>query len=105
MSMTSRFAEFRSGVQAELPILIGVAPFGMIYGVLALQAGIPPVEAQAMSAVVFGGSSQIVLTQLVHIGAPAVVMILTVAVVNLRHALYSASWRLRPAPGLSGSCC
>jgi predicted branched-subunit amino acid permease len=63
----------------------------MIYGVLALQAGIPPVEAQAMSAVVFGGSSQIVLTQLVHIGAPAVVMILTVAVVNLRHALYSAS--------------
>ena len=91
MSKSARFAEFRSGVQAELPILIGVAPFGMIYGVLALQAGIPPAEAQAMSAVVFGGSSQIVLTQLVHIGAPAVVMILTVAVVNLRHALYSAS--------------
>ena len=91
VSLSSQFAEFRSGVQAELPILIGVAPFGMIYGVLALQAGIPPIEAQAMSAVVFGGSSQIVLTQLVNIGAPAVVMILTVAVVNLRHALYSAS--------------
>jgi predicted branched-subunit amino acid permease len=89
--MSSRFAEFRSGVKAELPILIGVAPFGMIYGVLALQAGIPPVEAQAMSAVVFAGSAQIVLTQLVRIGAPTLVMILTVAVVNLRHALYSAS--------------
>jgi predicted branched-subunit amino acid permease len=89
--MSSRFTEFRSGVQAELPILIGVAPFGMIYGVLALQAGIPPIQAQAMSAVVFGGSSQIILTQLVNIGAPSVVMILTVAVVNLRHALYGAS--------------
>jgi predicted branched-subunit amino acid permease len=90
-SMSSRLTEFRSGVQAELPILIGVAPFGMIYGVLALQAGISPIEAQAMSAVVFGGSSQIILTQLVNIGAPGLVMILTVAVVNLRHALYSAS--------------
>jgi 4-azaleucine resistance transporter AzlC len=100
--MPSRFAEFRSGIQAELPILIGVAPFGMIYGVLALQAGLPPAEAQAMSAVVFAGSAQIVLTQLVNIGAPALVMILTVAVINLRHALYSASMapyvqRLRPA--------
>jgi predicted branched-subunit amino acid permease len=91
MSLTSRFTEFRSGAQAELPILIGVAPFGMIYGVLALQAGIPPIQAQAMSAVVFGGSSQIILTQLVSIGAPSVVMVLTVAVVNLRHALYGAS--------------
>ena len=70
MSLSSRFAEFRSGVQAELPILIGVAPFGMIYGVLALQAGIPPIQAQAMSAVVFGGSSQIILTQLVSVGLP-----------------------------------
>jgi 4-azaleucine resistance transporter AzlC len=100
--MPSRFTEFRSGVQAELPILIGVAPFGMIYGVLALQAGIPPADAQAMSAVVFAGSAQFVLTQLVSAGMPAVLMVLTVAVVNLRHALYSASvapyvQHLRPA--------
>lgn len=99
--MSSRLAEFRSGVRAELPILIGVAPFGMIYGVLALQAGIPPAQAQAMSAVVFAGSAQIVLTQLARLDAPALVMILTVGVINLRHALYSASvapyvQRLRP---------
>jgi predicted branched-subunit amino acid permease len=100
--MPSRFTEFRAGVQAELPILIGVAPFGMIYGALALQAGIPPAAAQAMSAIVFGGSSQIILTQLVRLGVPAAVMVLTVAVVNLRHALYGASvapyiQHLRPA--------
>ncbi|MEW5868894.1 MAG: AzlC family ABC transporter permease [Chloroflexota bacterium] len=100
--MLSRRAEFVSGMQAELPILVGVAPFGMIYGALAMQAGIPKVAAQAMSAVVFAGSSQFVATQLVGVGAPGLVLVLTIAVINLRHALYSASLapflkRLRPA--------
>ncbi|MCI0519727.1 MAG: AzlC family ABC transporter permease [Chloroflexi bacterium] len=93
--------EFLQGVQAELPILLGVMPFGMIYGVLALAAGIPAGPAQAMSAVLFAGSSQFILTQLFGSGAPALVMVLTALVVNLRHALYSASLapyvqRLRP---------
>jgi predicted branched-subunit amino acid permease len=86
-----RLNEFLAGARAELPILLGVAPFGMIYGVLALAAGLPPVQAQAMSAVLFAGSSQFVLTQLVSQHTPALVMLLTVFVINLRHALYSAS--------------
>jgi 4-azaleucine resistance transporter AzlC len=89
--MSSPSSQFLAGIKAELPLLIGVAPFGMIYGVLALDAGIPPQVAQAMSVVVFAGSAQIILTQLVQSATPALVMILTVAVVNLRHALYSAS--------------
>jgi branched chain amino acid efflux pump len=89
--MDSRLSEFLAGLRAELPILIGVVPFGMIFGVLALDAGLTPAAAQSMSWVVFAGSAQIVLTQLVHGGAPPLVMLLTVAVVNLRHALYSAS--------------
>jgi len=89
-------------VRAELPILVGVAPFGMIFGVLALEAGLLPIQAQSMSWIVFAGSSQIVFSQLVHLGAPGWVIVLTVGVVNLRHALYSASLapylqRLRPA--------
>jgi len=84
-------SEFLSGIKAELPLLIGVVPFGMIYGVLALGAGIPPLQAQAMSVVVFAGSSQFVLTQLVRTGVPDLVMVMTVAVINLRHMLYSAS--------------
>jgi predicted branched-subunit amino acid permease len=99
--MSSPSKCFIDGVRAELPILIGVIPFGMIYGVLALEAGLTAAQTQAMSAIVFAGSAQIVLTQLVNVGAPALVMILTVLVVNLRHALYSASMapylqRLRP---------
>jgi len=100
--MKSRLAEFARGVRAELPILVGVIPFGMIYGVLALEAGLTHLQAQAMSAIVFAGSSQIVFAQLVHLAAPGWVIVLTTAVVNLRHALYSASLapylqRLRPA--------
>lgn len=80
-----------AGVQAELPLLLGVFPFGMIYGILALDAGLSPAVAQAMSSIVFAGSSQFVAAQLFSANAPELVIILTIAVVNLRHALYSAS--------------
>jgi 4-azaleucine resistance transporter AzlC len=83
--------EFWSGARAELPILVGVIPFGMIYGVLALGAGIPPLAAQAMSLIVFAGSAQFVSAQLFGAAVPGLVIVLTASVVNLRHALYSAS--------------
>lgn len=89
--MHSSRREFISGVKAELPLLVGVIPFGMIYGVLALAAGIPPGAAQAMSSIVFAGSSQFIATQLYGVGAPELVIYITAVVVNLRHALYSAS--------------
>ena len=82
---------FWAGVRAEAPILIGVFPFGMIYGALALNAGLSKLTAQMMSSIVFAGSSQFVTAQLVHDSAPGVVIVLTIAVVNLRHMLYSAS--------------
>lgn len=89
--MRPLWREFFAGMRAEIPLLIGVFPFGMIYGVLALEAGIPPLQAQAMSSIVFAGSSQFVVTQLVSLNVPSLVIVLTIFVVNLRHALYSAS--------------
>lgn len=91
MSVSPAFSEFKKGLKAELPLLVGVIPFGMIYGVLALEAGLLPLEAQSMSAIVFAGSAQFILAQLVNAGAPALVMVVTAAIVNLRHVLYSAS--------------
>ena len=90
-SHSPRLREFLAGVRDELPILVGVFPFGMIYGILAVGAGLSAAEAQAMSAVVFAGSAQFMLVQLAGAGTPALVMILTGFVINLRHALYSAS--------------
>lgn len=74
-----------------LPILVGVVPFGMIYGLSAVAAGLPALAAQAMSSVVFAGSAQFIAAQLIHDGAPAMAVVATIFLVNLRHALYSAS--------------
>lgn len=87
----SRPIEFVNGVKAELPILIGVVPFGMIYGALALNAGLPTPAAQAMSSIVFAGSAQFIATGLFHNEVPGFIIILTIAIINLRHMLYSAS--------------
>jgi 4-azaleucine resistance transporter AzlC len=80
-----------AGVRAEIPLLLGVFPFGLIYGALALGSGLSPAEAQMMSSVVFAGSSQFVAAQMIRDAAPGILIVLSIAVVNLRHLLYSAS--------------
>jgi 4-azaleucine resistance transporter AzlC len=87
----TRKRQFWRGVRAVFPILLGVFPFGMIYGVLARQAGLSASASQVMSSLVFAGSSQFITAQLLSQAVPGLVIILTIAVVNLRHALYSAS--------------
>lgn len=82
---------FFIGLRAVMPLLLGVAPFGVIYGVVALQSGIPALAAMAMSTIVFAGSAQFLLAQLVGAGAPFLLAAGAVGMVNLRHALYSAS--------------
>lgn len=89
--MSEQTKNFWAGVRAEIPLLIGVFPFGMIYGALALNAGLSPSAAQGMSSIVFAGSAQFITTQLIHELTPGFVIVLTIAVVNLRHMLYSAS--------------
>ncbi len=89
--MDERRPAFLAGIKAVLPILLGVSPFGMIYGVLALSAGLPAALAFAMSSVVFAGSAQFVGAQLIGTGAPGIVVLVTTFIVNLRHVLYSAS--------------
>jgi 4-azaleucine resistance transporter AzlC len=86
-----RFSAFVLGVRALLPMLLGVVPFGVIYGVVALKSGIPPLAAVLMSSLVFAGSAQFLLAQLVGAGAPMLLSVGAVGLINLRHALYSAS--------------
>jgi 4-azaleucine resistance transporter AzlC len=91
MQIQPWWREFLRGCLDELPLLVGVAPFGMIYGVLALEAGLNAAEAQSMSWIVFAGSAQLITVELARTGTPEFLMVITAAVVNLRHALYSAS--------------
>jgi 4-azaleucine resistance transporter AzlC len=88
---SSNLAEFTAGVVAQLPILLGVVPFGLIFGALAVRAGIPPLIAQGFSLLIFAGSSQFIAVGLVADGTPPIVVVFTILVVNLRHMLYSAN--------------
>lgn len=87
----SRSTQFLAGFRGIVPILFGVVPFGVIYGALARQAGIPLAASQAMSSIVFAGSSQFIAVKLIEQAVPGLVVVITIFVVNLRHALYSAS--------------
>jgi len=72
-------------------MMLGAAPFGLIFGTLAAPSGLSSGGALGMSLIVFAGSSQFIALSLLAGKASLVVIMLTTFVVNLRHALYSAS--------------
>jgi 4-azaleucine resistance transporter AzlC len=89
--MNKQTQNFLAGIRAEIPLLISGFPEGMIYGALALNAGLSNAASQMMSSIVYAGSAQFITAQLAHEATPGLVIVLTIAVVNLRHMLYSAS--------------
>ncbi|WP_440670789.1 AzlC family ABC transporter permease [Candidatus Pelagibacter sp. HIMB1483] len=86
----SKFKIFSQGIIDVSPLMIPVVPFGLIFGVLAIDIGFTPLETMGMSLIVFGGASQIVLLQLFSGGASSLVIISSVGAVNSRHLLYGA---------------
>lgn len=92
---------FLEGGRAALPLLLGVVPFALICGIASMDAGLPVWQAVGISLVVFAGASQLAVLHLFVIGAPALVMVLTALVINLRFVMYSASIapHFRSVPG------
>ena len=86
----TNYKVFLKGIVDVSPLMIPVVPFGLIFGVLAIDIGFSPVETMAMSLIIFGGASQIVLLQLFSGGASSLVIISSVGAVNSRHLLYGA---------------
>jgi 4-azaleucine resistance transporter AzlC len=70
---------------------MGYIPIGFAYGVLAQQAGLSVRNILLMSLIVYAGSSQLIAVGLFAAGTPALSVILTTFVVNLRHMLMSAA--------------
>ena len=83
--------EALAGARDSLPMLLGAAPFGLIFGTLAAPSGLSAAGALAMSLCVFAGSSQFIALTLLAGGSGLAVILITTFVVNLRHALYSAT--------------
>ena len=83
--------DFLTGARGALPILLGVIPFAMISGVAAVSVGLTFFETMGMSVIVFAGASQLAVFQLMSVGSPWFIMVLTAWVINLRFTMYSAT--------------
>lgn len=82
---------FWRGMRDGAPFIIVIVPFGLLFGVVAREAGWDMAQILGMSVLVIAGASQFTALQLMEENAPVLIVILTAVAVNLRHAMYSAS--------------
>lgn len=82
---------YLAGIRTGLPVVIAVAPFGLLFGALAVDNGLTPAEAAFMSATVFAGASQMVGIELFGTKVAPWLIVLSIFAVNFRHVLYSAA--------------
>lgn len=87
----TRFSSLAAGVRDTLPMMVGAAPFGMIFGTLAGAGPLAPWQGQLMSLSIFAGSSQFIGIGLITGHAGVLVIWFTTFIVNLRHMLYAAA--------------
>ena len=88
--MNNKLNIFLKGVLDVSPLMIPVVPFGIIFGVLAIELGFNAYTTMGMSIIIFGGASQIIFLQLFSAGASSLVILSSVGAVNSRHLLYGA---------------
>ena len=75
----------------SLGIMVSAGGFGLVYGLSARAAGFWPLEASAMSVIVFAGASQFVAVGYVLGGFSWLAIVLLTAFLNARHLLYAAA--------------
>ncbi|MFC6490455.1 AzlC family ABC transporter permease [Nitratireductor sp. GCM10026969] len=84
-------SEFMRGVRAGLPVVVAAAPFGLLFGTLAVDNGFSTFEAVLMSATIFAGASQMVGLDLFGANIAPWLVVFSIFAVNFRHVLYSAT--------------
>lgn len=83
--------DFRAGVRAVAPMLVGVIPFGLVAGASPVAKGLGTGVAAGFSSIVFAGASQLAAIDVLGDGGSALVAALAAWTINLRMVLYSAS--------------
>ena len=87
----TKFSEFKNGCLQEIPLQLGVFPFGIAYGILGIEVGLTNIQTYLLSIIIFAGVSQIVFAQLFSTFTPCFMIVGTIGIVNLRHILYGVS--------------
>ncbi|MGH1359202.1 MAG: AzlC family ABC transporter permease [Burkholderiaceae bacterium] len=85
--------EFWQAVRDISPLALGVAVYGLAFGLLAAQASMSELQVGVMGAFVFGGASQIVAVERLVAGVGATAAIAAAVALNLRLFLVTASIR------------
>ncbi|WP_424985328.1 AzlC family ABC transporter permease [Microbulbifer sp. S227A] len=91
MSSTTAKSYFWKGVRDSTPFLFVATPFGLLFGVLATEAGLKVSETMIFTMTVFAGAAQFAALQLMQENAPTLIVLASALAVNLRVAMYSAS--------------
>ena len=91
MSKKSNLNTYGQGLLDGLPFMLAVIPFGLLFGVVASDAGLSLIEVIAMTSLVIAGASQFTAIHLLVDGTGVLIVTLTALVVNLRMAMYSAA--------------
>lgn len=68
-----------------------VIPFGLAFGVAAIEAGLTSAEAMVLSATVFAAAAQFAVLDIWGTGIPLIPLVLIAFAVNARHLLMSAA--------------
>lgn len=89
MTATNKSASFRRGLRDTLPLAPPIAVFGVVFGALAIQAGLTPWLAFLCSLLVVSGSAQMAMVGLIGSGAGPVLLATTG--LALRHLPMSAT--------------
>lgn len=89
---------FWRGTVAMIPLSVAVIPWGLLAGSFAIDAGLNALESQALSAILFAGSAQLVATGMLKAGAGLATLLLTTFFITSRHFLYSVSMRQKVSP-------
>ena len=91
---------FLTGAREASPFILEVGPFGLLFGVVATEAGLNVLETMTFSILVIAGAAQLTALQLMTENAPTIIVIISALAVNLRMAMYSASLApyIGPAP-------
>jgi 4-azaleucine resistance transporter AzlC len=87
----SRRSEFLAGMLDIVPVVAAALPVGMLFGVIAVQKGLTPLEVTAMSTLVFAGAAQFVALELWREPVPILLVTFSAFIVNLRHIMMGAS--------------
>jgi predicted branched-subunit amino acid permease len=92
MTPSSPRTAYSRGIRTALPFVIVVGPFGLLFGVVGTEAGLNIAQVMGFTILVIAGASQFTALQLMADHAPTFIVVASALAVNLRMAMYSASF-------------